>query len=63
MKRHGKAPDPFDAAFLLSRYQSEFSMVAIPAVVRRFAFPVQVVIGRLLGKYRRYADAPPPVRR
>jgi hypothetical protein len=26
-------------------------------------FPLQVALGRLLGKYRRYADAPEPVRR
>ena len=64
MKRSGGGrPDPFDAAFLMRRYRSEFSMVEIPKAVRRFAFPVQVAIGRLLGRYRRYADAPQPVRR
>jgi len=26
-------------------------------------FPVQVAVGRLLGRYRKYADAPEPVRR
>jgi hypothetical protein len=31
--------------------------------VQRYIFPVQVLIGRLLGKYRRFADAPAPVRR
>ncbi len=59
----GKAPDPFDAAFLVRRYRSEFAMVAIPALVQRVIFPVQVALGQLLGKYRRYADAPEPVRR
>ena len=64
MKRSGGGrPDPFDAAFLMRRYRSEFSMVEIPTAVRRFVFPVQVAIGRLLGRYRRYADAPQPVRR
>ena len=63
-KRKGTgAPDPFDAAFLMRRYRSEFSMVEIPAVVQRFVFPLQIFIGRLLGKYRKYADAPEPVRR
>ena len=63
-KRTGKgAPDPFDAAFLMRRYRSEFSMVEIPVAVQRFVFPLQVFIGRLLGKYRKYADAPEPVRR
>ena len=59
----GVRPDPFDAAFLMRRYRSEFSMVEIPAAVRRFVFPVQVALGRLLGKYGRYADAPEPARR
>jgi quercetin dioxygenase-like cupin family protein len=63
-KRSGGArPDPFDAAFLVTRYRDEFAMVEIPAAVQRFVFPLQVALGRLLGKYRRYADAPEPVRR
>lgn len=61
--RGGAAPDPFDAAFLSVRYRSEFTMVEIPTVVRRLVFPVIVAIGTLLGKYRKYADAPAPVRR
>ena len=59
----GQRPDPFDAAFLLLRYRSEFGMLAVPAFVQRVVFPVQVAIGRSLGKYRKYADAPEPVRR
>ncbi len=64
VKRNGgKRPDLFDAAFLMTRYGSEFTMVEIPAPVRRFVLPVQVLIGRLLRRYSRYADAPEPVRR
>ncbi len=55
-------PDPFDAAFLMCRYRDEFTLLEIPALVRRFVLPVQVAVGRLLGKYRKYADAPAPVR-
>ncbi|MGD9902522.1 MAG: cupin domain-containing protein [Vicinamibacterales bacterium] len=63
-RRHGGTrPDPFDAAFLLSRYRREFTLVGIPPLVVRVVFPLQVAIGRLLGKYGHYADAPPPVRR
>src|SRR5687768_10299105 len=63
-KRNGGArPDPFDAAFLMRRYRREFAMVEIPSAVQRFVFPVQVAVGRLLGRYRKYADAPAPVRR
>jgi len=59
---HGR-PDPFDAAFLMTRYRSEFGMNEIPAAVQRILFPLQAAVGRLLGKYRRYANAPEPVRR
>lgn len=59
----GKRPDPFDAAYLAWRYRDEFGMEEIPRFVRRFIFPVQVMIGTLLGKYRKFADAPPPMRR
>jgi quercetin dioxygenase-like cupin family protein len=31
--------------------------------VQRVVFPMIVALGRLLGRYRRYADAPPPVSR
>jgi hypothetical protein len=38
-------------------------LLAIPAPVRHFVFPVIVAIGTLLGRYRKYADAPEPMRR
>ena len=64
MKRRGATrPDPFDAAFLMWRYRNEFTLLEIPAPVRRVVLPVQVAIGRLLGRYRKYVDAPEPVRR
>jgi hypothetical protein len=31
--------------------------------VQRWLFPVQLVVGKLLGKYKRYADAPEPLHR
>lgn len=52
-------PDAFDAAYLMTRYRSEFGMDEIPAFVQRFVFPVQVALGHLLGRYRSFADAPP----
>ena len=63
-KRSGGArPGMLDAAFLTRRYRSEFAMVDIPAPVQRFVFPLLIAVGRLLGRYARYADAPEPVRR
>jgi quercetin dioxygenase-like cupin family protein len=54
-------PGLFDAAFLMTRYGSEFDMLEIPAFVRRTIFPILAVIGRALGKYHKYKDAPEPV--
>jgi quercetin dioxygenase-like cupin family protein len=62
-KSGGSRPDPFDAAFLARRYRSEFYMAEIPAAVQRFVFSVLVTVGRLLGKYSKYADTPEPVKR
>jgi quercetin dioxygenase-like cupin family protein len=59
----GKRPRMFDAAYLLSRYRSEFGIADIPAPVQRFVFPVVVAVGRLRGLHRRFADAPEPVSR
>ena len=60
-KGGGTRPDAFEAAYLMSRYRSEFGMDDIPGFVVRFVFPVQVLIGHLLGRYRKFADAPPSV--
>ncbi len=57
----GKRPRMYDAAFLLTRYRTEFGMTEIPQPVQRLVFPVVLAVGRLLGKHRRYADAPAPV--
>jgi quercetin dioxygenase-like cupin family protein len=59
----GKRPAPLDAAFLMRRYRSEFAIVEIPSAVQRFVFPLMVAVGKVLGKYRRYGDAPEPIRR
>jgi quercetin dioxygenase-like cupin family protein len=63
-KRSGGArPGLFDTAFLTRRYRSEFAMTEVPAPVQRLLFPIVVAVGRLLGKHRRFHDAPEPVRR
>ena len=64
VKRSGAGrPGLFDAAFLMTRYRSEFAMLEVPAAVQRFVFPLQVALGRVLGKYERFRDAPAPIRR
>jgi uncharacterized cupin superfamily protein len=56
-------PDLFDMAFLARRYRSEFAMVEVPSLVQRMVFPLIIAVGRMLGRYARFADAPEPVRR
>lgn len=64
MRRTGSArPDPFDLAFLAERYRTEFTATMVPAPIRLLLFPLLVVLGRLLDRFARYADAPAPVRR
>lgn len=57
----GHRPDPFDAAFLVRHFRSEFGLLVVPALVQGLIFPLQVGIGRLLGRYERYANAPTAV--
>ncbi len=57
----GKRPDAFDIAYLATRYRSEFGIFAVPAFVQRTIFPIQIWIGQMLGKYKKYADAPEPL--
>lgn len=59
-RARGGNPSPLDMAFLLDHYRAEFGVGTIPAPVQRFAFPVLRAIGRITGRYRRYADAPQP---
>ena len=59
----GHRPDPFDAAWLLRRYRSEFAMTDIPAFVQKVIFPVQLFFGSMAGKAKKFADAPEAVKR
>jgi quercetin dioxygenase-like cupin family protein len=62
VKENGNGrPALFDAAFLMTRYRSEYAMLELPAVVRRLVIPILYVVGGLTGKYEKYKDAPPPV--
>ena len=58
----GKRPGLFDAAFLMTRYKSEFAMVDMPKPVQTIVMPLLYALGSLLGKHRQFKDAPEPVR-
>ena len=51
-------PSMFDISFLMRRYKSEFYMLEMPTFVQATFFPLMILIGKLLGKYHKYADAP-----
>jgi hypothetical protein len=57
----GRRPRLFDAAFLVTRYRNEFALLEVPAVVRRIVIPIVYAFGAVLGKYRKFKDAPAPV--
>jgi mannose-6-phosphate isomerase-like protein (cupin superfamily) len=54
-------PNPFDGAYLLTRYKNEYSMPGLPAFVKKVIFPVTYCTGRLLGKYKKYRNSPEPL--
>ena len=54
-------PELFDGAYLVTRYRSEYDINEVPAFVKRVIMPATVFVGRLLGKYRHFADAPAPL--
>ncbi len=54
-------PDPFDAAFLLTKYRSEMDMLVIPKPVKLILFPIFLAIGKATGKFKKFADAPPAI--
>lgn len=54
-------PEAFDAAFLMMRYRNEFDLVDIPPFVKKAIIPLTYLIGKSLGKYKKFADAPPQV--
>jgi quercetin dioxygenase-like cupin family protein len=54
-------PDMFDGAYLLKRYASEYDMDA-PWFVKKVLIPFTYFVGKLMGKYKHFEGAPPPVR-
>jgi quercetin dioxygenase-like cupin family protein len=59
----GVRPGLFDAAFIATRYRTEFALLEIPAFVRRIVIPLVYLVGTVTGKYRKFKDAPAPIPR
>lgn len=61
--KSGKAqPEKFDAAYLMKRYSDEYDMPEIPQFVKKFIIPATYYIGKILGKYKHFENAPEPVK-
>lgn len=54
-------PGAFDAAYLLTKYKSEMDMLVIPKPVKLIVFPLLLFIGKLTGRFKKFADAPEAV--
>jgi hypothetical protein len=61
-KSGSERPEAFDGAFLLTRYASEYEMADIPGFVKKVIIPATYYIGKALGKYSHFKDAPAPVK-
>ncbi|MEJ0083091.1 MAG: cupin domain-containing protein [Puia sp.] len=60
--KSGKAePEKFDGAYLMTRYSSEYDLPEIPTFVKKIIIPITYFLGRVLGKYKHFRDAPEPI--
>jgi uncharacterized cupin superfamily protein len=55
-------PEQFDAAYLITRYKTEYDLPGIPAFVKKVILPITYQVGRMLGKYKKFEDAPEPIK-
>lgn len=61
--KSGKSqPEQFDAAYLITRYAAEYDLPGIPSFVKKVIMPATCSIGKLLGKYPHFRNAPAPVK-
>lgn len=61
--KSGKAePEKFDGAYLITLYASEFDMTEMPRFVKKIILPSIYRIGKLLGKYPHFKNAPEPLK-
>src|SRR5687768_8941422 len=53
-KANSGRPELFDAAYLMTRYSSEYDMPDLPWPVKKIIVPVTYFIGKLIGKYKHF---------
>ncbi len=54
-------PAPFEGAYLMTRYKSEYDVPEIPGFVKSVIMPITVFLGKMLGKYKQFKNAPEPL--
>lgn len=54
-------PEKFDGAYLLTRYAAEYDLVGMPVLIKKVMMPAIYHVGKVLGKYKHFKDAPEPV--
>ncbi|HEX6848497.1 MAG TPA: cupin domain-containing protein [Chitinophagaceae bacterium] len=60
-KSGSEQPEKFDGAYLLTRYAKEYDLPLIPALVKKTIIPATYLLGKIMGKYKKFEDAPDPV--
>lgn len=60
-KTNSERPEMFDSAYLLTRYASEYDLPEMPKFVKKVILPLTVSVGKVLGKYKHFEDAPEAV--
>ncbi len=61
-KKSGNSrPEVFDGAYLLVRYKNEYGLPELPSFVKNVIMPITYQIGKALGKYSKFKNAPKPL--
>lgn len=55
-------PEIFDASYLMTKYKHEYDLPELPSFVKKVIMPTTYLIGRLLGKYKKFNGAPTPLK-
>lgn len=60
-KSGSNRPEAFDSAYLMTRYKNEYGLIGLPFIVKKLIIPITFFIGNILGKYKKFKNAPKPL--
>jgi hypothetical protein len=55
-------PKGLMALILMTRYASEYDIPGIPKFVKKTIIPLTYFVGKVLGKYKHFKNAPEPIK-